>query len=86
MSVLRATLKGGWLSQARRRNQTGTLIGNITVMNDCWVRPGVTVKRSILLPEPFVRNGAYLEGCVVGHGYNVRMGEQIRARALVCGG
>jgi NDP-sugar pyrophosphorylase family protein len=62
-----------------------TLIGDTTVGNGCWVRPGATVKRSVLLPGSFVGDGAYLEDCIVGHGYDVRAGEQIRGGALVRG-
>ncbi len=60
-----------------------TLIGDITVGSDCWVSSGATIKRSILLPGSYVGDGAYLEGCVVGYGYDVRAGEQIRGGALV---
>ena len=62
-----------------------SLIGDTTVGSSCWVRPGATVKRSILLPGSFVGDGAYLEGCIVGHGYDVRAGELIRGGALVRG-
>ena len=60
-----------------------TLWGDVTVGSDCWVRPGATVKRSILLPGASVGDGAYLEDCIVGHGYDVRPGETIRGGALV---
>ena len=60
-----------------------SLIGDVTVGNECWVRSGATVKRSILLPGSYVGDGAYLEGCIVGPGYDVRAGEQIRGGALV---
>jgi len=60
-----------------------TLIGDVTVGSDCWLRPGATIKRSILLPGSSVGDGAYLEDCIVGHGYDVRAGEQIRGGALV---
>src|SRR5215213_369442 len=46
------------------------------------VRPRVTIKRSILLPGVSVGDGAYLEDCIVGYGYNVRPGETIRGSAL----
>lgn len=49
------------------------------------MRPGATVKRSILLPGSSVGSGAYLEDCIVGHGYNVRAGEQISGGAFVRG-
>ena len=60
-----------------------SLIGDVTVGSDCWVRSGATIKRSILLPGSYVGEDAYLEGCIVGHGYDVRAGEQIRGGALV---
>ena len=63
-----------------------TLIGDVTVGSNCWVRPGATIKRSILLPGSRIGDDAYLEGCIVGHGYNVRAGDQIRGAALVRGG
>ncbi len=62
-----------------------TLIGDTMVGSGCWVRPRATVKQSILLPGSFVGDGAYLEGCIVGHGYDVRAGEQIQGGALVRG-
>jgi len=60
-----------------------SLIGDVTVGSDCWVRSGATIKQSILLPGSYVGDDAYLEGCIVGHGYDVRAGEQIRGGALV---
>ena len=60
-----------------------TLWGDVTVGSDCWVRPGATIKRSILLPGASVGDGAYLEDCIVGHGYDVRPGETIRGGALI---
>jgi mannose-1-phosphate guanylyltransferase len=60
-----------------------TIIGDVTVGSDCWVRPGATIKRSILLPGSCVGDGAYLEDCIVGHGYDVRPGERIRGGALI---
>jgi mannose-1-phosphate guanylyltransferase len=60
-----------------------SLIGDVTVGSDCWVRSGATVKRSILLAGSYVGDGAYLEGCIVGPGYDVRAGEQIRGGALI---
>lgn len=60
-----------------------TLAGDVTVGTDCWVRPGATIKRSILLPGASVGDGAYLEDCIVGHGYDVRAGETIRGGALI---
>ena len=60
-----------------------TLSGDVTVGTDCWVRPNATIKSSILLPGASVGDGAYLEGCIVGHGYDVRPGERIRGGALI---
>jgi mannose-1-phosphate guanylyltransferase len=60
-----------------------TLWGDVTVGSDCWVRPGATIKRSILLPGASVGDGAYLEDCIVGHGYDIRPGETIRGGALI---
>jgi NDP-sugar pyrophosphorylase family protein len=60
-----------------------TLIGDVTVGSGCRVRSGATIKQSILLPGSSVGDGAYLEGCIVGHDYKVRAGEQIRGGALV---
>lgn len=59
-----------------------TLAGDVTVGTDCWVRPNATIKSSILLPGASVGDGAYLEDCIVGHGYDVRPGENIRGGAL----
>ena len=60
-----------------------TLSGDVTVGTDCWVRPDATIKRSILLPGATVGDGAYLEDCIVGHGYDIRPGETIRGGALI---
>lgn len=60
-----------------------TLAGDVTVGTDCWVRPNATIKSSILLPGASVGDGAYLEDCIVGHGYDVRPGETIRGGALI---
>ena len=60
-----------------------TLAGDVTVGTDCWIRPNATIKRSILLPGSSVGDGAYLEDCIVGHGYDVRAGETIRGGALI---
>ena len=58
------------------------LSGHVTVGGGCWVRPRATIKRSILLPGVSVGDGAYLEDCIVGYGYNVRAGETISGSAL----
>jgi NDP-sugar pyrophosphorylase family protein len=60
-----------------------TLSGDVTVGTDCWIRPGATIRRSILLPGASVGDGAYLEDCIVGHGYDVRPRETIRGGALI---
>jgi NDP-sugar pyrophosphorylase family protein len=62
-----------------------TLIGDVTVGTGCRVQPGATIKKSILLPGSSVGDGAYLEGCIVGHRYDVRAGDRIRDGALVRG-
>ncbi|MGI9049598.1 MAG: sugar phosphate nucleotidyltransferase [Rubrobacteraceae bacterium] len=59
------------------------LTGDVTVGSDCLIRPNATIKRSILLPGASVGDGAYLEDCIVGHGYDVRPGETIRGGALI---
>jgi mannose-1-phosphate guanylyltransferase len=59
------------------------LSGYVVVGTDCWVRPRTTITRSILLPGATVGEGAYLEDCIVGHGYDVRAGETIRGGALI---
>jgi ADP-glucose pyrophosphorylase len=46
---------------------------------------GATIKRTILLPGSSVGEGAYLEDCIVGHGYDARAGERIRGVTLVRG-
>jgi mannose-1-phosphate guanylyltransferase len=61
-----------------------TLSGSVTIDQDCWVRQGATVKRSVLLPGASVGEEAYLEDCIVGPGYHERPGDQIRGGALVC--
>ena len=60
-----------------------TLVGDTMVGSECWVRPGATIKRTILLPGSSVGEGAHLEDCIVGHGYDVRAGERIRGVTLV---
>jgi mannose-1-phosphate guanylyltransferase len=60
-----------------------SLSGDVTVGTDCWIRPNATIKRSILLPGASIGDGAYLEDCIVGHGYDVRSGETIRGGALM---
>jgi NDP-sugar pyrophosphorylase family protein len=58
------------------------LSGHVTVGSDCWVRPGCVIGGSILLPGASVGEGAHLEDCIVGYGYDVRAGEIIRGGAL----
>lgn len=60
-----------------------TLTGDVTVGSGCWIRPGATVKRSILLSGSSIGEGTHLEDCIVGPGYHVRPGDQIRGGALV---
>ncbi len=59
------------------------LSGDVTIGTGCWIRSSATVKRSILLPGASVGTGAYLEDCIVGHGYDVRPGERIKGGALI---
>lgn len=59
-----------------------SLSEDVTVGTDCWVHPGATIKRSILLPGASVGDQAYLEDCIVGHGYHVRPGERISGGTL----
>jgi len=59
------------------------LSGDVTIGRDCWIRCDAVVKRSILLPGASVGDGAYLEDCIVGHGYDIRPGETIRGGALM---
>ena len=63
-----------------------TLVGDTMVGSECWVGPGATIKRTILLPGSSVGKGAHLEDCIVGHGYDVRAGERIRGVTLVRAG
>jgi mannose-1-phosphate guanylyltransferase len=79
-----ATLQGRIvLRQGAVVGRGATLIGDLTVGSGCQIRSGATVKQSILLPGSSVGGGAYLEGCILGHGYKVRAEEQIRGGALV---
>jgi len=50
-----------------------------------WGPSGATIKRTILLPGSSVGEGAYLEDCIVGHGYDARAGKRIRGVTLVRG-
>ena len=59
------------------------LIGDVTVGSGCWIRPGVTIKRSVLLPGARVGDGAYLEDCIVGPGYDIRSGERLQGSVFV---
>jgi len=81
-----ATLEGQVvLRQDAVIGRGATLVGDTTVGSGCWVQPGATVKQSILLPGSLVGDGAYLDNCIVGHGYEIRSGEQIRGSVLVRG-
>jgi mannose-1-phosphate guanylyltransferase len=60
-----------------------SLSDSVTIGRRCWVGSGATVKRSVLLPGAAVGNGAYLEDCIIGPGYEVRPGERILGTALV---
>jgi NDP-sugar pyrophosphorylase family protein len=59
-----------------------TLTGDASVGSGCWIRPRATVRRSVLLPGAVVGEEACLEDCIVGPGYEVPPGEQIRGVAL----
>ena len=59
------------------------LSGHVVVGTDCWIAPNATIKHSTLLPSASVGEGAYLEDCIVGHVYAVRLGETIRSGALI---
>ncbi len=61
------------------------LTGDTTVGKNCWIAPEAVVKRSVLLPGSYVGDRAHLENCIIGPGYDVRPGEQIRGGALACG-
>ena len=79
-----ATIAGrAVLSQDAVVGRGVTLIGDVTLGSDCWVRSGATIERSVLLPGSYVGDGAHLEGCIVGHSYDVRPGEQIKGGILV---
>ncbi len=60
-----------------------TLTGDVMVGSGCWVKPRAIVKGSVLLPGSSVGREAHLEDCIIGPGYDVRPGEQIRGGALV---
>ncbi len=60
-----------------------TLTGDTSVGSDCWIHPEATVRRSVLLSGAVVGEEACLEDCIVGPGYEVRPGEQIRGATLV---
>lgn len=60
-----------------------TLDGEVTVSRGCRVGAGATVRRSILLAGASVGEDAYVEGCIVGPGYEVRAEEQVQGEVLV---
>jgi NDP-sugar pyrophosphorylase family protein len=55
----------------------------VAVGRGCRVGDEATVKRSVLLPGSSVGNGAYLEDCILGPGYEVRPGDRIRGGAFI---
>lgn len=61
------------------------LSGDLTVGSGCRVYNGAIVRRSVLLPGVMVGEGAIVEDCVVGPGYEIRTGERIRGGILVRG-
>jgi mannose-1-phosphate guanylyltransferase len=79
-----ATLEGSIVLSENAIIERGVaLTGDTTVGSGCWIRPGATIKRSILFPGSWVGDGAYLEDCILGPCYHIRPGEQIRGGALV---
>ena len=60
-----------------------SLSGAVAIGSGCRVGDGATVKRSVLLPGSSVGNGAYLEDCIVGPGYEVRPGDRIRGGVFI---
>src|ERR671911_924749 len=69
--------EGLWVGEDAQIHPSATIEGHVLG------GPGATIKRSILLPGASVGDGAYLEDCIVGHGYDVRAGETIRGGALI---
>ena len=59
--------------------------GDTTIGRGCRVRPRATVKRSILLSGACVGYEAYVEDCIIGPGYTVGPGEQIRSGTFTRG-
>jgi NDP-sugar pyrophosphorylase family protein len=59
-----------------------SLVGAVSIGEDCRVRPGAVVRRSILLEGAYVGEGARVEDCIIGPGYEVRPGEKISNEVL----
>ncbi len=62
-----------------------TVTGDTTIGRGCRVRPRATIKRSILLPGSCVGYEAYVDDCIIGPGYTVGPGEQIRSGTFTRG-
>lgn len=60
-----------------------TLDGDVIVGHGCQVGAGATVKHSILLTGASIGEDAYVEGCIIGPGYEVRPEERCRHEVLV---
>ncbi|MBA2441542.1 MAG: NDP-sugar synthase [Rubrobacter sp.] len=61
------------------------LTGCVAVGQSCRVEPDSTVRRSVLLTGSSVGEGAHLEDCIIGPGYEVPPGEWLRGEVLVTG-
>jgi NDP-sugar pyrophosphorylase family protein len=83
-SQARCAYPGGQRSEELWVDDRGTRLHS-SVRSECYVRPGSTIKRTILLAGSSVGDGAHLEDCIVGHGNDVRAGERIRGVTLVRG-
>lgn len=59
------------------------LTGDVIVGGGCRIGTDAAVRQSILFPGSSVGDGAYLEDCIVGPGYQVRPGEQIQGEVLL---
>lgn len=60
-----------------------TLAGTVAIGSNCWVQAGAKIVNSILLADSRVGEGAHLEDCIVGPGYQVRPGDNVRGAILM---
>ena len=60
-----------------------TLAEDVMVGDACRIEAEATIKQSILLPGACIGPEARVENCIVGPGYEVRPGEQLREEVLV---